>query len=166
MTLSVVVALHVRIGDLTIRAFFLVAGNLAVNSILGTAFTDRHVSGILPKEKRVIFRQGEKVTLLGSALGPEGVLEVKKCLPKGTTSSKNSSRLLKRLFRNKKIWEKCPPEGDIFPKSFQCPPQGDICPKNKADYLNKNMLIESIKLFNCLPHCSLCCMPSSYGAMT
>lgn len=58
MALSGVLPLYVRIGDMTTRAYFLVARNLAVNAILGTEFIDRHVKGILPKEKRVIFRHG------------------------------------------------------------------------------------------------------------
>ena len=64
--------LYVRIGNMTTRTHFLVARNLAVNAILGMEFIDRHVRGISPKEKRVVFREGGSVTLLGSAPGPEG----------------------------------------------------------------------------------------------
>ena len=88
MALSVVVFLHVQIGDMTTRAYLLVASNLAVNTILGTEFIDRHVKGILPKERRVIFRHGETINLLGSARRPDGDRNATQRLPSKTTPNK------------------------------------------------------------------------------
>ena len=80
--------LYVRIGNMTTRTHFLVASNLAVNSILGTEFIDRHVRGILPKERRFVFREEGSVTLLGSAPGPEGSRKDRENPPTRTRSNK------------------------------------------------------------------------------
>ena len=88
MALSGVVVLHLRIDNMTTRTHFLVASNLAVNAILGTELIDRHVRGILPKERRIAFRNGGSVTLLGSAPGPEGNRKITENLPTRTRTNK------------------------------------------------------------------------------
>ena len=77
MVLRGVVMLYVRIGNMTTRTHFLVASNLAVNAILGTEFIDRHLRGILPKERRVVFREecdppGERSGTRGESEGQGG----------------------------------------------------------------------------------------------
>ena len=73
---------------MTTRAYFLFASNLAVNAILGTGFIDPHVKGILPKERRVIFRYGETINLLGSSPRAEGDREATQGLSSRTTFNK------------------------------------------------------------------------------
>ena len=96
MALSGVVVLHVRIGSMTTRKHLLVARKLAVNAILGTEFIDRHVRGIFPKEKRVVFRNGGSVTLLGSAPGLEENRKITENL--STQTRTNKVRMAKQIF--------------------------------------------------------------------
>ena len=88
MVLSRVVALYVRIANMTTTTHLLVADNLAVNAISGTEFIDRHVRCILPKERPVVFRDEGCVTLLGSTPEPEGNQKNRGNLPTRTRSNK------------------------------------------------------------------------------
>ena len=88
MTLSGMVKLHVRLGDFTTQAPFLVASNLAVDAILGTTFIDKHVRSILPRERRVVLRHGPPITLLGTKPGPEADRRANKGIPMATVSNK------------------------------------------------------------------------------
>ena len=88
MALSGMVSLHVRLGNFSTQALFLVASNLAVDAILGTAFIDKHVRGILPRERKVLLRDGPAVTLLGSKPGPEADRGATKGIPTATVSNK------------------------------------------------------------------------------
>lgn len=88
MALSGMVSRHVRLGGFSTQALILVASNLAVDAILGTAFIDRHVRGILSRERKVLLRHGSAVTLLGSKPGPEADGRATKRIPTATVSIK------------------------------------------------------------------------------
>lgn len=61
-----VITLLVRIGQFQAHVQFLVVPNLAVDCILGTTFTDRHVKAIYPRSQTVHFHDAPPVALVGS----------------------------------------------------------------------------------------------------
>lgn len=71
MNTSRMVSLYVRLGDFSTLALFLIPSNLRVNSILGTAFIDRHVCVILRRERKFPLHDGLSVILLRSKQGLE-----------------------------------------------------------------------------------------------
>jgi transposase InsO family protein len=66
-----VVLLHVEIGGLRIRTRFVVITDLAAQCILGCQFIDRHVTSILPGEKKVILSDGSVVYILHDSELPQ-----------------------------------------------------------------------------------------------
>lgn len=77
LRLSAVVCLAVRLGNNLYRLLFVVAGSLAVDLILGTAFIDTHMKSIVLDTQRLEFRRRrQRIALAGSqdwsADGPEG----------------------------------------------------------------------------------------------
>lgn len=95
MALSRMVSLHVRLGDFSTQALFLVASNLTVDAILGSAFIDRHVRGILPRERKVLLPHGPSITLLGSKPGPEADRRATQRIP--TAKVWNKTRVAKQV---------------------------------------------------------------------
>jgi Retroviral aspartyl protease len=65
-----VFTLWVQLGRLRTQARFIVVRSLAAGFILGRKFIDRHVTSILPKEKRVLLRDGTAVAILHAATHP------------------------------------------------------------------------------------------------
>jgi gag-polyprotein putative aspartyl protease len=59
-----VVVLHVELGRLRVRCRFTVVPGLVAECILGCQFLDRHVTEILPKEKKIRLNDGTIVHIL------------------------------------------------------------------------------------------------------
>ena len=69
MPVKGVVQLTTRVGDLVRRIRFLVTSDLAVPCILGCHFTNAHVKGILPRDRRVDLCEGGSISILGKYEG-------------------------------------------------------------------------------------------------
>jgi hypothetical protein len=55
-----VASVRLQVGGLSMLIEFLVAKQLSVPVILGTSFIDENVEAIFPRERRIVFRGGEK----------------------------------------------------------------------------------------------------------
>ena len=82
------VLLCLRVGDLRIRTRFLVASNLAVDCILGTAFIDRYVKAIIPRGRKILLKYGKPIALDGIMPGPDSDAKRAAKIPKQTVSNK------------------------------------------------------------------------------
>lgn len=63
-----VILLHIRIGDLCVRAWFGVVVMLAIARFLGTYFVDRFVKGIFHQGKRILPMKYKPVPIFDSTL--------------------------------------------------------------------------------------------------
>ena len=66
-----VVRLQMTMGDATMFVGFLVADNLAVDVLFGTAFIDTHVKTISPKRRRITMTQGGTTGILDDVPGKQ-----------------------------------------------------------------------------------------------
>lgn len=54
ISLDGIILLFIRIGDFSVREWFGIVGNLALDILLGTSFIYRHIRGVFSSERKVV----------------------------------------------------------------------------------------------------------------